>query len=144
MGKLIKNHLARLVVLAAATFQCAAAFECFFWPKIFFDFYTKNLDGAVKPVPILQTISMVLGLCTLLYEWPASFIAGLPVHRSIEVRLFWFPMNSLCCALMYQGIDPAFYYLIGIAIYFWAYTEGEVVCSSPWTLPSRKKGGAKV
>ena len=117
--------------------QCAAAFECFFWPKIFWDFYTKELDSAVKPVPILQTINIVLGLFALLLEWPAPFIAGLPIHRSIEVRLFLFPANSLMSALMYQGVDPALYYLVGVAIYFWAYTEGEVSffgdCSSART-----------
>jgi TDG/mug DNA glycosylase family protein len=42
-----------------------------------------------------------------------------------------YPLSALLAALLYQGTDPAIYYLIGIAVYFWAYTEGEVrlVCS---------------
>jgi TDG/mug DNA glycosylase family protein len=37
-----------------------------------------------------------------------------------------YPLSALLAALLYQGTDPAIYYLIGIAVYFWAYTEGEV------------------
>jgi len=62
MGKLIKNHWARLIVLTAAVYQVAAALEGFFWPKIFWDFLTKNLDVAVKPFPILQIINLLMGI----------------------------------------------------------------------------------
>ncbi|KAG8408087.1 hypothetical protein J3459_018185 [Metarhizium acridum] len=54
MGRLIKNHLGRLIILTAAAYQVGAAIEGFIWPKIFWDFLTKNLDPAVKPIPILQ------------------------------------------------------------------------------------------
>ena len=96
--------------------------------EIFFDFLTTNFDGAVKPVPILQTINIIFGIITFVYEWPLKFVAGTPLHRSIEFRLFWLPLMSLGCSLMYQAMDPALYYLIGLVVYFWAYSEGEVCC----------------
>jgi hypothetical protein len=77
-------------------------------------------------------------------------------HRSIVLRLLVYPLSALSCALLYQTGDVAIYYLIGMAAYFWAYSEGEVcplrfhpefrsiltnspqiVCAVPWTLPKR-------
>ncbi|EGD84920.2 hypothetical protein H112_08640 [Trichophyton rubrum D6] len=131
MGKLIKNHWARLIILTAAIFQLAAGIHGFFWPKIFWDFLTKNLDSAVKPVPILQIINVLLGLLGLAWEWPLKPLAGTLFHRSIEIRLFILPLSALASALLYQGTNPAIYYLIGMAVYFWGYSEGEVRYSVP-------------
>ncbi|KAF2139896.1 uncharacterized protein K452DRAFT_289279 [Aplosporella prunicola CBS 121167] len=144
MGKLIKNHWARLIILTASAYQVLAAIEGFFWPKIFWDFMTRNLDGAVKPVPILQILNLVLGLIGLAYEWPLKFIAGSGLHRSIEARLIIYPLSALLAVLLYQGTNAALYYIIGMVVYFWAYSEGEVVCEKPWTLPKRNRALAKV
>jgi hypothetical protein len=106
--------------------QVAAAVEGFFYPKIFWDFLTKNLDGAVKPVPALQIVNLLLGLFGLAYEWPLSFLAGTGLHRSIEARLVLYPLSALCALLLYQGTNSGLYYLIGMGAYFWAFSEGEV------------------
>ncbi|KAF2721355.1 hypothetical protein K431DRAFT_284957 [Polychaeton citri CBS 116435] len=137
MGKLIKNHWARLIVITAALYQLAGAVEGFFWPKFFWDWLTKNFDPIVKPVPILQILNLVVAIITLCYEWPLKPLAGTSIHRSIEARMLWLPLVSLLAAMLYQGIDAALYYLVGIGIYFWAYSEGEVICAVPWTLPKR-------
>jgi hypothetical protein len=146
MGQLIKNHWARLIILTAAACkstldpapsqnqrpltcsqdQIAAAVEAFFWPKIFWDFLTKNLDGAVKPVPALQVINLILGIFGLCYEWPLSFLAGTGIHRSIEARLIIYPLSALAALLIYQGTNSGLYYIVGMIAYFWAYSEGEV------------------
>lgn len=148
MGKLIKNHWARLIVLTAAACgysniriirrgnsdtdisvfadQIAAAIEAFFWPKIFWDFLTKNLDGAVKPVPALQIINLIMGLIGLAWEWPVGFLAGTGLHRSIEARLIIYPLSALNALLIYQGTNAGLYYIVGMIAYFWAYSEGEV------------------
>jgi hypothetical protein len=126
MGKLIKNHWARLIVLTAASYQLIAAFYCFFWPKLFFDFLTKNLDPAVKPIPILQTINLVFALVGIAYEWPLKWLAGTRIQRSVEARILWLPLTSLASVLMYQGTNASLYYVIGVGVYFWAYCEGEV------------------
>jgi len=141
MGKLIKNHWARLIILTASIYQIAAGIHGFFWPKIFWDFLTKNLDVAVKPLPILQTINLVMGLVMLAWEWPLGFIAGTAMHRSIEARLVLLPLAALAAALLYQGTNPAIYYTIGMGVYFWAYSEGEVVVAKPWSLPQRPRTG---
>ncbi|KAK4551868.1 hypothetical protein LTR86_010864 [Recurvomyces mirabilis] len=140
MGKLIKNHWARLIILTAASYHVAASLCAFFWPKFFFDFYTKNFDLAVKPVPILQTINLVFALVTLAYEYPLSYLAGTTLHRSLEARLMWLPLCCLTAVLMYQGTNPAVYYFVGYGVYAWAFVEGEVVCAVPWTLPKRVEG----
>ncbi|KAI2629827.1 hypothetical protein GGR54DRAFT_281042 [Hypoxylon sp. NC1633] len=139
MGKLIKNHWARLIALTAAAYQVVAALEGFFWPKIFWDFLTKTLDPAVKPVPALQIINLILGLWIFAWEWPLGLIAGSSVHRSLEARLASFPLASLASVLLYQGTNPAIYYLVAMVVYFWAYSEGEIIAKEPWTLP--KRGG---
>lgn len=141
MGKLIKNHWARLIVMTAAIYQIAAAFEGFFWPKIFWDFLTKNLDGAVKPIPILQIINMVFGIVILAWEYPFKPLAGTVLHRSIEMRLVVYPVAALAAALLYQATNPAIYYVVGMVVYFWAYSEGEVVVATPWSLPKRGQVG---
>jgi len=141
MGKLIKNHWARLIVLTAALYQVAAALAGFFWPKIFWDFLTKNLDGGVKPIPILQVMNLLFGLFMLAWEWPLGALAGTAIHRSIEARLIALPLAALAAALMYQSTNPAIYYTIGMAVYFWAYSEGETVVAKAWSLPSRPRPG---
>lgn len=141
MGKLIKNHWARLIVLTAATYQIAAAIEGFFWPKCFWDFLTKNLDGAVKPVPVLQVLNLILGIVAIAWEWPLKRVAGTAVHRSAEARLVVYSLSALVAVLMYQATNPALYYLIGIGAYLRAYVDGEIICAEPWSLP--KRGSAR-
>ena len=146
MGKLIKNHWARLIILTAAACmsppskltgtdrmlnssradQVLAAVMGFFWPKIFWDFATKNFDGAVKPVPILQIINLLFGIVVLAWEWPLGIVTHSVLHRSIEARLVVYPMSALVALLLYQGTNAGLYYLIGMGVYFWAFSEGEV------------------
>ena len=135
MGKLIKNHWARLIVLTAAVIHVMASLEGFFWPKIFWDFLTKNLDMVVKPFPILQIINLVLGFIALAWEWPlAPVVRMLPgLHKSMEARLVVYPLSALAAAIMYQSTNAALYYIIGVVIYFWAFSEGEVRHPSSFT-----------
>ncbi|EXF74059.1 uncharacterized protein N0V96_002019 [Colletotrichum fioriniae] len=144
MGRLIKNHWARLIVMSAAAYQFAAALEGFFWPKIFWDFLTKTLDPAVKPVPVLQIINLIMALFMVALEWPLGFIAGSAIHRSLEFRLIILPLTTLAAALIYQGTNSALYYIVGLVVYFWAYSEGEIICAKPWTLPQRGRNGSRV
>lgn len=126
MGKLIKNHWARLIMITAGVYQIAAALEGFFWPKIFFDFITPNLDGAVKPAPILQIINLLMGIFTVCLEYPLVYLAGSSFHRSIPGRVVIYPLSALAAILMYQSTNPALYGVIGTIVYIWAYSEGEV------------------
>lgn len=141
MGKLIKNHWARLIILTASAWQFSAGIHGIFWPKIFWDFLTKNLDGAVKPIPVLQVLNIVFGIIMFAWEWPLGALAGSALHRSIEARLVVLPMATLAAALLYQGTNAAIYYLVGIIVYFWAYSEGETVVAKAWSLPPRVRPG---
>ena len=170
MGKLVKNHWARLIVLVASAIQVAASIQGFFWPKLFWDFLTTNLDMAVRPIPILQIVNLLLGLLGLCLEWPLPlFITAsdavskfndsrkysskeapssrnppswptktlATLHCSIETRLFIYPLSSLAALLLYQGTNAGLYYIIGMGVYFWAFSEGEVIMGTPWTLPRK-------
>jgi hypothetical protein len=84
---------------------------------------------------------MIFGLVMLAWEWPLGLIAGTAMHRSIEARLVVLPLAALAAALLYQATNPAIYYTIGMIVYFWAYSEGEVVVAKPWSLPQRTRPG---
>ena len=141
MGKLIKNHWARLILLTASTYQLLASVFAFFWPKVFWDFLTKNLDHAVKPVPTLQLINLLLAILGIAWEWPLPPLAGTGFHRSIEARLVVYPLSALAASLLYQATNAALYYLVGMLVYFWAFSEGESICEVPWTVPKRARRG---
>jgi hypothetical protein len=68
----------------------------------------------------------VFGIIGFAWEWPLKPIAGTTIHRSVEIRLLVLPLSALLAALLYQATNAALYYLIGMIVYFWAYSEGEV------------------
>jgi len=145
MGRLVKNHLARLIVMTAAAYQIAAGVHGYFWPKIFWDYWTKSLNPMVTPIPALQTLNVISGLLMLGVEYPFPLLVpGTAFHRSIVARLVTLPVVTLFAALQYQGTNAAIYYMIGTAIYFWGFSEGEIICM-PWKVPTRGKapGGSK-
>ena len=80
----------------------------------------------VKNFPAETRQNLIIGIISLAYEWPLKYLAGTSIHRSMEVRLMWLPLASLSSVLIYQATNPALYYLIGVVVYFWAYSEGEV------------------
>ncbi|RKF81871.1 hypothetical protein GcM3_030025 [Golovinomyces cichoracearum] len=127
MGRLVKCHWARLIVLSAAVCQIMAALLGYFWPRMFLEFMTKSLSVAVKPFPSLQTVNLVFGILVCAWEWPLGLVAGSTLHRSIVARLIFLPITILSSALMYQSTNPAIYYTVGLIVYFWAYSEGEAV-----------------
>ena len=105
-------------------------------------------------------INLLFGIFMVAWEWPLGFLAGSSIHRSIEARLALLPLVALSSALLYQGTNPAIYYVVALGVYFWAYSEGEVsnsctrvnvsldvnmiqiICAKPWTLPQRARPGA--
>jgi hypothetical protein len=125
--------------------QIIGAVASYFWPKIFFDFWTKTLDGSVKPYPYLQTINLICGLLSITLEWPLTYIADTAWHRSFEGRFLLYPFAATAGILVYQMTDPALYYLIGTAVYFWAFCEGEEIMPKAWQIKKRQKNrGGKV
>lgn len=96
----------------------------------------------------------IIGLC---WEYPLPWLVPKSsLHRSIAARLTVYPISVVFGALLYQGTNAAIYYLVGIAIYFWAYSEGEVcyiqsqkpwraetdrlqIVCMPWKIPDRRQ-----
>ncbi|KAH6666363.1 hypothetical protein B0J14DRAFT_568448 [Halenospora varia] len=132
MGKLVKNHLARLVTLIAAvckfiyTIQIVGALHAMIWPKMFWSFINKELDSAVKPMPFVQILNLFSGILALIWEWPIWHILDTKLHNSIKARIYYLPIPVVAALLLYQTFDVAIYYLIGFCLYIWAYTEGEI------------------
>lgn len=127
MGKPVANHWSRLIILTAGTAQLVASLFAFFWPKFFFDTITKNLDAAVKPVPVLQIINLCLALLVLALDWPLSWIAYTQLHASFEARLLIvYPTAATAAVLLYQGMPAAAWYVIGMCVLIWGYCRGEV------------------
>lgn len=128
MGRLIVNHLARLLALAASSMHLCAAFFSFFFPKILWDPCTTLLNPLVKPVPVLSVINTVLALLVLAVEWPLPILARLrTLHGSFEFRLLGLlPLAGFWVGLDYWGLDVAPVYVIAIGVYTWAWCRGEV------------------
>lgn len=132
MGKPIAHHWSRLVALAAGCAHLAASLCSFLWPKILFDVLTKNLDGAVKPVPVLATINLLLAIAVLALDWPLPMLAPARAHASFEVRLLaLYPTAALAALLLYQGVPAAEGYMLAMLILGWGYARGEVSMGVP-------------
>lgn len=132
MGRLVKNHWARLLVLVAAAIQIGGSIMGFFWPKVTWDFSTAALNFLVEPVPVLQSINLVLGILVVAWEWPFSPIAGKMYHRSIHARLVAYTICTLFALFLYQSHNSAFYYTLGIYGYLLALSENEIIYPEPW------------
>lgn len=126
MGRIIKNHWARLVVLIAAAIQIGGSIEGFFWPKVTWDFCTTLLNGLVKPFPILQTLNLVLGIIVIAWEWPLGLLSDTMFHRSIHARLVVFAICTVTSMFLYQAHSSTIYYLLGLYGYALALLEREV------------------
>jgi len=127
MGKLIKHQWARLIVLTAGAYLTWAAFWGFFYPKAFLDMFTPIFNGLVAPVPFIQIINLIGGLFLLAFEWPLPFIKGKAFHRAFALRFALYPILAVAAFIQYQCTDPAFYLLIGTAVYVQAWAEKETI-----------------
>jgi len=130
MGKLVKHQWARLLVLTAAAYLTWAAFWGFFYPKSFFDMFTPVFNGLVAPLPVIQIINLLDGIVILALEWPLPFIRDKALHRAFALRFALYPIMAVAALIQYQCTDPAFYLLIGTAVYFQAWAEGETIVAA--------------
>lgn len=106
--------------------QLAAAILGFFNPKVFFDFATKRLDIIIHPIPILQTVNLLLSFFIIAIELPTEQIVGKATKISFKTRFITLPITTCFAMLQYQATDSAIYYLIGLALYASSYRHGEV------------------
>ena len=112
-----------------------AAVQGFFWPKIFWDFTTRRLDKIVTPVPLLQTLNLITAMFVIMWQMPFPCLASVAFHRRMVALCVLLPCAFLFSALLYQGTEPAVFYLVSFVLYFLAYKDQELhFDSSSWRL----------
>ncbi|KAG5647030.1 hypothetical protein DXG03_001400 [Asterophora parasitica] len=121
MGNLIWHEYARFTSITASIYAVWAAFFGLFYRKFFWDFIGGTLrdpGGLQAPpsaaifvsiivkVPIVQMITIVLGLFIIALEFPAPPLKALAIHRSIVLRMVLLLFQSFLAILFYQ-VCPA-------------------------------------
>ena len=78
---------------------------------------------------------MACAAVLLALEWPLRSLTKFALYSHLEIHIFASLVAVFPAILLYQATNAALYYLIGIAMYIWGYSEGEV-CSLPYLLPT--------
>ncbi|KAI0074644.1 hypothetical protein K474DRAFT_1765355 [Panus rudis PR-1116 ss-1] len=140
MASLIWHQYGRFVSLSATVYTIWAAFWGFWFRKFFFDFATGIVrsPGGVQPspsvsffitiivkAPIVQIISMLVGIALLALEYPAPFLKDTSLSRSFVFKGMMLIAQFFFALLYYQGTNGAIWSLIGAMCYARATMLGE-------------------
>lgn len=140
MGKLIWHEYARFVSLTATVYTIWASFWAFFFRKFFWDFTAGIIrnPGGVQPAssispfitvivkaPVLPIFSMLIGFALVALEFPAPFMKGTSIYRSIVFRIIALLIQAFLAILWYQGTNGAIWSLIAAICYTRAQMLGE-------------------
>jgi len=140
MGNLVWHQYSRLIALTASAYTIWAAFFGLIYRKFFWDFVggiLRNPGGLQAPpssavfvtvivkAPVIQSISIVLGLMMIALEYPAPFMKGTMIHRSIVLRIPLLLTQALLAILFYQGTNGAIWSLLAAMAYARAVALGE-------------------
>ncbi|KAF8973073.1 hypothetical protein BDZ97DRAFT_1779219 [Flammula alnicola] len=153
MGNLIWHEYSRFVSITATVYAIWAAFFGLFYRKFFWDFVGGTLrdPGGLQPspnaavfvavivrVPVVQILSMVLGMFILAIELPLPAIKKLSLYRSLVVRIVLLLFQTFLTVLFYQGTNAAIWSLIAAGCYGRAVMLGETMAEAK---QNRGKGG---
>jgi len=142
MGKLIWHEHARYVSITASVYTVWAAYFGLVYRKFFWDFVhgIRRNPGGLQPAnqdaffidimvktPVIQIISLVLGLVILAFEYPAPFMKGTAAYRSLVARIVLLIFQVFFAILFYQGTNGAIWSLVAIFGYTRAIMLGEVM-----------------
>lgn len=142
MGNLIWHEWSRYVSLTATVYTIWAAFWGFLYRKFFWDFVggTLRAPGGLQPAdnvavfidiivkaPVVQILSFVLAFGILALEYPAPFLKGTSVHRSLVVRVVLLLLQAFFAILFYQGTNGAIWSLTAVVGYTRAIMLGETM-----------------
>jgi len=140
MGNLIWHEYSRLVAITASVYTFWAGFWGLIWRKFFWDFIggtLRNPGGFQAPprsalfvmmiikAPIIQIISVALAGFIIALEFPAPFLKGTRLHRSIVLRIPLLLLQVFLAVLFYQGTNGAIWSLIAAGGYVRAVMLGE-------------------
>jgi len=84
------------------------------------------IDIMVK-VPVIQILSILLGLVILAVEYPAPFMKNTSAHRSLVVKVVLLVFQTFLAIMFYQGTNGAIWSLVAIFGYVRAMMLGEVM-----------------
>jgi len=79
----------------------------------------------ITKAPIIQILSVLLAGFIIALEFPAPFVKGLSLHRSIAMRIPLLMVQAFFAALFYQGTNGAIWSLIAAGGYARALMLGE-------------------
>jgi len=78
------------------------------------------IDITVK-APVIQIISLILGLVILASEYPAPFMKGTAVYRSLVARVVLFTFQVFFAVLFYRGDEWG--NLVSCCRHLWLHTR---------------------
>jgi len=142
MGNLIWHEYSRFVAITASVYAIWASFYGLLYRKFFWDFVGATLrdpGGLQAPpsaalfitlivkAPVIQIISMILGMVILAIELPAPMIKQLALYRSLPLRVILLLFQVFFTILFYQGTNAAIWSLIAAGCYTRAIMLGEIM-----------------
>ncbi|KAF7793885.1 hypothetical protein EIP86_005007 [Pleurotus ostreatoroseus] len=142
MGNLIWHQWARFVSLTASAYTFWAAFWGILYRKFFWDFVggIVRAPGGIQPAnnvaffidiivkaPVVQILSAILAFTIIALEYPAPFLKGTSLHRSLAIRVVLLFAQAFLSILYYQGTNSTIYSLVAIFGYTRAIMLGEVM-----------------
>jgi len=142
MGNLIWHEWSRYVSLTATVYTIWASFWGLLYRKFFWDFVggIVRTPGGIQPAnnvaifidiivkaPIVQILSMILAFAIVALEYPAPFMKGTALHRSLVVRIVALLLQAFLAILYYQGTNGAIWSLIAVIGYTRAIALGETM-----------------
>ncbi|KAG6903057.1 hypothetical protein C0995_006244 [Termitomyces sp. Mi166 len=119
-----------------------ASFFGLIYRKFFWDFIGGTLrdPGGIQPgpnaaifitiivkAPIIQILSMVLGMFIVALEFPLPPLKKFAIHRSIVLRIVLLSFQAFLAILFYQGTNAAIWSLIAALCYTRAQVIGETM-----------------
>jgi len=140
MGNFVWHQYARLIALTASVYTVWAGFFGLFYRKFFWDFVGGiiRIPGGLQApsssalfitmivkAPVVQIFSIILGVMMVALEYPAPFMKGTMIHRSIVLRVPLLLSQAMLAILFYQGTNGAIWSLLAAGAYFRAVVLGE-------------------
>ncbi|KAG6850950.1 hypothetical protein H0H93_005819 [Arthromyces matolae] len=122
-----------------------AAFFGLMYRKFFWDFVGGTLrdPGGIQPgpnaavfvtiivkAPIIQIISMMLGMFIIALEFPLPLLKKYAIHRSIVFRIVLLLFQTFLAILYYQGTNAAIWSFIAAVCYIRAQFLGETMAEA--------------
>jgi len=132
MGNLIWHQYSRFVSITASVYAVWASFFGLFYRKFFWDFVGGTLrdPGGLQPaksaaffitiivkVPVIQMITMVLGIFMIALEFPLPQLKKLSIYRNLVFRVVLLLFQAFFAFLFYQGTNAAIWSLIAAGCY---------------------------